>query len=69
MANFAMNLLTTGDVCERLKISRSTLYRLRKAGKIGYVLVRGSIRYRMEDIEAFLNESIFKSKNFNNEKN
>lgn len=45
-------LLTVDDVAERLQLSRSTVYEMKK--KIGYLKVGGAVRFREEDITNFL---------------
>ena len=50
-----MTLLTTRDVCYQLGISRSTLQRLRRHRKIGYVtLGYRSLRFRQQDVDRFI---------------
>jgi excisionase family DNA binding protein len=48
-------LLTVSDVCRLLKISRSTLIRIEKAGQLpGRLLLGGSVRYHRETIDVWL---------------
>lgn len=47
-----MNLLTVPEVAERLNVSRHTVYKLK--GAIGYVKVGGAVRFRPEDVEAYV---------------
>ena len=50
-----MTLLTQAEVCERLKITRQTLWRLRTEGQFAEpIRLGGSVRWKPEDIEAFL---------------
>jgi excisionase family DNA binding protein len=59
-------LKTFEETMQLLKISRSTLNRLVKSGKIQALKLtegqRGAIRFRQSDIENFLNELV-KNKN------
>ena len=50
--------LDSKAVCERLKISGRTLYRLRKEELIGYSNVRGHYRFKQSDVEQILNERL-----------
>jgi excisionase family DNA binding protein len=50
-------LLTEVEVARRLRLSRSTLFTLRRTGKIGYVQVGTSIRYRAADVRRFIEEN------------
>ncbi len=57
------DLLKTDEVLEILRISRSTLYRLTQAGKIGRISIGPkAVRYRREEIERFLKESEIEAK-------
>lgn len=51
-------LLTTAELAERLKISVATVRRWRHGGKgPNYVRFgRNDVRYRLEDVDAFLKE-------------
>lgn len=54
----AMELLTFAEVRRLLKVSRSTLYRLIKSGRLPVVYVAPRTpRIRMEDVEALLKPS------------
>jgi len=55
--DFSENLLTEVEVTRRLRLSRSTLFTLRRDGKIGYVQVGTSIRYRVRDVVRFIEEN------------
>jgi len=52
--------LTEKEVGEFLKMSRVTLWRLRKSGAIQYFKYGGKILYREEDIESFINQNLVK---------
>lgn len=48
-------LLTVADLCALLQISRSTLFRMEKAGKVpGRLSLGGQVRYHRETVEAWL---------------
>ena len=50
-------LLTPDDLCELLKVSRSTLSRMDKSGSVpGRVKIGGSVRYKRETIENWVRE-------------
>ena len=55
--DFPEKLLTEVEVARRLRLSRSTLFTLRRSGKIGYVQVGTSIRYRLADVRRFIEEN------------
>ena len=48
-------LYTTDTLAEFLQVSPRTIRRERNDGHLAYVLIRGQIRYREEDIERYLN--------------
>lgn len=54
---FSEKLLTEVEVGRRLRLSRATLFTLRRSGKIGYVQVGTSIRYRIGDVVRFIEEN------------
>mgnify|MGYP005811615967 CR=1 FL=1 len=45
-------LATAADACRRLRISKSSLWRLRRSGLLTPVMVGRAIRYRVTDLEA-----------------
>ena len=47
-------LLTTADVCRRLRISKTTLYYWRKKGFVRAVILGGSVRFREKDIDRLI---------------
>ena len=50
-------LLTVAEVCALLSVSRSTFFRLKKAGEIpGCVSLGGQVRYRREDLEQWVKQ-------------
>ena len=51
-----MEYLTEAELAEILKISRSTLWELRKEG-LPYRQVRGQVRYRLEEVSAWIDEN------------
>lgn len=48
------NLLTIQQVMDRLKLGRSTVYRLIDAGKLRPVKIGKALRFREQDIQAFI---------------
>lgn len=50
-------LLTVRDVAARLRVSTKTVYRLKAEGLLAYVKVRGSLRFREDDLRALENQS------------
>ena len=53
------NLLTVKDVAARLNVSSSLVYQIVEGGKLPVHRIgngRGSIRFRSEDIEAYVDE-------------
>jgi len=57
-------LITADEVMRILKISRATLNRWVKAGKIQALKLgegkKGAVRFRLKDIEAFVEENVKK---------
>jgi excisionase family DNA binding protein len=47
--------MTSGELCEYLRIHRATLYGLLKAGKIPHFLVGADYRFNRESIEEWRN--------------
>ena len=47
-------MMTDAEVCEFLGISRTTLWRLRSAGKISYYRVATKVLYSIEHVEELL---------------
>jgi excisionase family DNA binding protein len=52
-----MAILTDKELQTVLKVSRQTLWRLRKASELPYFKVGGQYRYRSEDIDRWLAET------------
>ncbi len=50
-------LLTVREVGARLKVSTKTVYRLKAEGLLAFVKVRGSLRFRENDLRALENRS------------
>lgn len=48
--------MRSATVCSVLDISETTLYRMRKANEIGFVLKNGSYYYRVSDVMKFLKQ-------------
>ncbi len=53
-----MRLLRVKDVAEILACSRSEIYALKDAGKIPFCRIGGMVRFRTEDIDEFIRESL-----------
>lgn len=51
---FKEPLLTVGDVCEVLAISKHVLYRLLRAGELSPSRVGGRLRFESQDVRAYL---------------
>jgi excisionase family DNA binding protein len=49
--------LTASEAAEQLRVSKMTIYRLIRAGKIPAVQVGKSYRVRVDDLEGYLNSS------------
>jgi excisionase family DNA binding protein len=49
-----IDLLTTKDVCEKLKVSRMTLHRLVRRGSLPVVRLGRLLRFRADSIEQYL---------------
>lgn len=49
--------LTPGDLATVLSISRPTIYRLIEQRVIPFYKIGGSLRFKKEDVKAFLDES------------
>ena len=47
-------MLTDKEAGELLQVSRITLWRERKAGRLSYRRVSGQIRYTSDDLESYL---------------
>jgi excisionase family DNA binding protein len=47
-------LVTDNEAQKLLRLSRRTLIELRKAGRLAYVKVGKAVRYRPEDLRAFI---------------
>lgn len=50
-------MMTETELCERLRISQLTAWRLRRSGKLAHFRVGGQVRYSKEQIEKFLANS------------
>jgi excisionase family DNA binding protein len=46
--------MTEAEVCRSLGISRTTLWRLRRAGKLSYYRVAAKVLYSLEHVEELL---------------
>lgn len=50
------SLLTIKQVCQFLNVSRATLYLLRRSGKLPEYTVHRGVRFKREDVEAYLQQ-------------
>lgn len=55
-----MTILTDQELQTVLKVSRQTLWRLRKTSALPYFKVGGQYRYRSEDIDRWLAETRYR---------
>jgi len=56
----AAGLLTAKEISRALGISDKTVYRLARQGRIPYVRIQSSLRFRRKDIEAWLETKAFR---------
>lgn len=49
-------LLSVRGACERLNVSRTTLYEWRRQGRLPELVVGGRIRFRRADVDALIEE-------------
>lgn len=54
--------LTSDQVLKLLQISKKTLENKRKSRQISYIQINGLVRYKLSDIEEYLNNHYVKSK-------
>ena len=57
-----MPVLTDQELQDTLKVSRQTLWRLRKGADLPFFKVGGQYRYRSEDIDRWLSATRYKDK-------
>lgn len=55
-------LLTINELCHKLRISKSTEWRMRQKGMIPYADIDGKIRYTPENVDAFISEKTIDSR-------
>ena len=51
-------LITKGEVAERLSVSVRTIERLVATGRLPQVYVERSVRFRVKDLEAYVNNLV-----------
>ncbi len=51
------SMMTTQEVVKYLNISRTTLYKIMDAGELRSYKVRNVLRFRREDVEAYLEKN------------
>lgn len=54
----AKEVFTDKEASEFLHVSRSTLYNLREAGKLSFVRVGSTVRYRRRDLDEYLESQV-----------
>lgn len=55
--------LTAAEAAERIRVSKMTVYRLIKAGKLPAVQIGKAYRVREDDLEAYLNANYVNAAN------
>ena len=53
-----LRLLNVDQACEILSISKPTLYMLSSQGRIRKVKIGGALRFRLSDLEKFIQEHV-----------
>ena len=53
-----LRLLTVPQVAEMLAISKSHVHALRATGKLKFIKIGSSVRYRRSDIEQFIQQRV-----------
>ncbi len=53
-SNIQRRYLTEREACRYVRCSRFTLYRLRKKGLLPYSYLGNSIRYKIDDLDAYM---------------
>lgn len=61
LQNVSMDVLTEKELQSFLKVSRTTMWRLRRDLGLPYVRVGGQYRYRVEDVDQWLSETRFRT--------
>ena len=54
--NRTRDLYTMSEVCDKLRLSPSTVRRITRAGLIPHIRVAGSVRYKAADVDQILAE-------------
>ncbi len=54
-----MTLLTQEEAARTLRISKTSLWRLRARGKIRAIQIGKKVLFRLEDLEKFISENTF----------
>lgn len=55
-----MDVLTEKELCEVLKVSRQTLWRLRKREGVPFFKVGNRYRYNLDEVQQWLNRTRYK---------
>lgn len=53
----SIELLTAQQVAEKLQISKQTIYQMKSEGRIPFVKIGNSLRFRPKDIEDWIRKS------------
>ena len=54
-------LITSKELCEELRISYSTLARIVERGELDCLRIGGSMRFRREDVDLYLDRARFRT--------
>jgi len=57
--NRISSLITPKELALLLKVSGTTIYRIIEGRKISFYKINGSIRFRLVDVEAYMNTNRF----------
>lgn len=52
-------LLTPAEVCQALRVGRTSLWKLRQAKKVRAVVIAGKVLFRAEDIQHLIENSTY----------
>lgn len=55
-------LLTKSDVCDALSVSVSTLNRIMAENRLPIYVIRGSVRFKEADVQAYIDGSLVQAK-------
>lgn len=52
-------MITLPELAELLSVSQTTVYRMTEGREIRYYKIKGSIRFRKEDVLAYMNQNCY----------